>query len=416
MASDPSVTTSRPSAGGGKRQQLDLWLPSLISLCAIAMGVIVILARSTINRPVALACALGFLCVGILVGFLFGIPKVVQAQGEAAVTTPEGAGVDRPRDERSVVYRMQVNTNLEQISDWLSKIIVGVGLVELKQLPEALTRLAAYIQPGIGTGDEARVLAMAIILYSSLVGFFVGYLVTRTYIAGVFRRADQLNTMPELDVGGESVPLDEAERLKVTIIEDLQEHVARLEDRLQAPLSAAAPATAAAAAPGPGPGPGPVPVLDGAEAAVRERSLPRDREGAGILRSRAVAPAKQLPRCILWVDDEPENNRYHIAFLRRRGVQVVTATSTAEAVGELKRGTFDIVISDSTRSENGRLNRAAALELLQAMRELEPNLPLYIYTRPETAPSIVERARAAGAAAVLSSPTDLLRALHIDSA
>ena len=370
------------------------------------MGVVVILARSTINRPVALAIALGFLCVGILVGFLFGIPKVVQAQGEAAVTTPEGAGVDRPRDERSVVYRMQVNTNLEQISDWLSKIIVGVGLVELKQLPDALTRLAAYIQPGLGTGDEARVMAMAIILYSSLVGFFVGYLVTRTYIAGVFRRADQLNTMPELDVGGESVPLDEAERLKVTIIEDLQEHVARLEDRLQAPLSAAAPAPAPESSSASG----------APEGAPRDRSLPRGGEDAGPLRSRAVAAARQLPRCILWVDDEPENNRYHIAFLRRRGVQVVTATSTAEAVGELKRGAFDIVISDSTRTENGRLNRGAALELLQAMRELEPNLPLYIYTRPETAPSIVERARAAGAAAVLSSPTDLLRALHIDSA
>ena len=114
--------------------------------------------------------------------------------------------------------------------------------------------------------------------------------------------------------------------------------------------------------------------------------------------------------------DTGSARRRAFSFLRRRGVQVVTATSTAEAVGELKRGAFDIVISDSTRTENGRLNRGAALELLQAMRELEPNLPLYIYTRPETAPSIVERARAAGAAAVLSSPTDLLRALHIDSA
>jgi CheY-like chemotaxis protein len=411
MASDPSEKTSRPSTPGNKQQrQIDLWLPSLISLGAIAMGVVVILARSTINRPVALAIALGFLCVGILVGFLFGIPKVVQAQGEAAVTTPEGvASGDRPRDERSVVYRMQVNTNLEQISDWLSKIIVGVGLVELKQLPDGLVRLASFIQPGLGTGDEARVMALAIILYASLVGFFVGYLLTRTYIAGVFRRADQLNTGPEIDVGGENVSLNEAERLKMTIIEDLQEHVARLEDRLQAPLGPAAPASAAATPESATAGVGP-------ETAERGDPLALGLESAGPLRSRAVATAKQLPRRLLWVDDEPENNRYHIAFLRRRGVQVVTATSTAEAIEQLQRSAFDIVISDTTRTESGRLNRTAALDLLQAMRKLEPSLPLYIYTRPETSPAIIERVRTAGAEQVLSSPTALLRALHIDSA
>src|SRR5215207_3296326 len=52
--------------------------------------------------------------VGALVGFLFGIPRRFQREG----SDPALGG-------------LVVNTNLEQISDWLTKIIVGVGLVEI---------------------------------------------------------------------------------------------------------------------------------------------------------------------------------------------------------------------------------------------------------------------------------------------
>lgn len=394
MAKSPPLSTDRPAAPADRQRQQDLWFPITISLVALSAGAVVILSKTSINRSVALACALGFLCVGILIGFLFGIPKVVQGQGEATVTAPPegegnggGNGGGKAREDRGVVYRMQVNTNLEQISDWLSKIIVGVGLVELKQIPDGLKALSEYIQPGLGGGADAKVMALAIILYSSLVGFFVGYLVTRTYIAGVFRRADQQNLVAEVEVGGVAVSLDEAERLKMTIIEDLQEHVARLENR-----------------------------LTGQPPEVPEPPLERAPEvETSPLRSRGVVatPVAQLPRRVLWVDDEPENNRYHVAFLRKRGVEVVTATSTREAVEQLRREAFDVVISDSTRKEGGRMNRTAGIELAQALRELEPGLPLYIYTRPETAPAITERAQSAGATAVFSSPTDLLRALQL---
>jgi len=34
------------------------------------------------------------------------------------------------------------NTNLEQISDWLTKILVGVGLTQLREIPGQVQRLA----------------------------------------------------------------------------------------------------------------------------------------------------------------------------------------------------------------------------------------------------------------------------------
>ena len=55
--------------------------------------------------------------IGGLVGFLFGIPRAVQGS-----TAPTGAA------------QYQANTNLEQVSDWLTKIIVGVSLVEIGRI------------------------------------------------------------------------------------------------------------------------------------------------------------------------------------------------------------------------------------------------------------------------------------------
>lgn len=69
---------------------------------------------------------------GLLTGFLFGIPKVLQGKG----STPErGAKSDLAQDSR---YQQQVNTNLTEISDWVTKIIVGLGLINLKDIPGKL--------------------------------------------------------------------------------------------------------------------------------------------------------------------------------------------------------------------------------------------------------------------------------------
>lgn len=400
MANHASVplVAGRASVQSAEQRRLDLLIPGIISISAIAVGTVVILSKSSINRPVALACALGFLSVGVLMGFLFGIPKVYQGQGQGEAAAPDAGNGGRTPEERGVSYRMQVNTNLEQISDWLTKIIVGVGLVELRQIPDSLVRLAAFIQPGLGSGEEARVMALAIILYASLLGFFLGYLVTRTYIAGIFRRADE-QLVAQVEVDGVAISINEAERLQRTIIEDLQEHVAKLENALNGPppgTSDAEPPTESTSTASEGDSP------------ERDDSDP---EGRGRSEHRATS---HMPRRILWVDDQPENNRYHVAFLRRRGVVVVTAQSTAEALTLLRREPFDIVLSDTNRTEAGRPNPNAAVDLASALKEQLPHVPLYVYTKPTTPPAIEEKARAAGAAAVFRSPTDLLRALHID--
>lgn len=81
---------------------------------------------------------------GGLIGFLFGLPRfkfdstAVAAAGATAAATTAAATGDAPR------YRP--STNLDDVADWLTKIIVGVTLVQLKDKdPAALSEARAPI-------------------------------------------------------------------------------------------------------------------------------------------------------------------------------------------------------------------------------------------------------------------------------
>jgi hypothetical protein len=70
---------------------------------------------------------------GALIGFIFGIPRRISA-GEAA---PADAGAANPpprANTRQAGEGWLLSTNLTQVSDWLTKVIVGVSLVEAKSV------------------------------------------------------------------------------------------------------------------------------------------------------------------------------------------------------------------------------------------------------------------------------------------
>ena len=90
---------------------------------------------------------------------------------------------------RRIDYR--ANTNLEQISDWLTKILVGVGLTQLPEIKSGLIRLTAFAAQGLGSQSHSQVFAFALLAYSAVLGFLFGYLWTRLFLAGALRQADQ---------------------------------------------------------------------------------------------------------------------------------------------------------------------------------------------------------------------------------
>lgn len=111
--------------------------------------------------------SLSSLLVGALGGFLFGIPKM-------------GKGKDGG---------VKSNTNLEEISDWLTKIIVGIGLAQLPSIKDNVILLVGFVS------DDLAGLPKSIIFflftYFLLYGFFFSYLSTRIYLGLVFAQSDE---------------------------------------------------------------------------------------------------------------------------------------------------------------------------------------------------------------------------------
>ena len=119
---------------------------------------------------------------GAILGFLFGIP--------IAGRSKDRTGVKR-ESESDADGGLEVNTNLQEISDWLTKILVGVGLVELGQLIPRLSALVVFLSPTFGPSHLAQPVCAAVLGYFAVAGFMIGYLGTRLHLGPAFHRADR---------------------------------------------------------------------------------------------------------------------------------------------------------------------------------------------------------------------------------
>ena len=125
----------------------------------------------------ALLWAAACLSSGFLVGFIFAIPR---------------PGEKSDADKKSAFV---INANLNEVSDWLTKIVVGLGLVELTKIPGKLDVLSHWMAVGLSKStsgpdiDRLASISSAIIVYSAVLGFLGGYLITVLFLAAAFERA-----------------------------------------------------------------------------------------------------------------------------------------------------------------------------------------------------------------------------------
>jgi len=173
--------------------------PSVTAILAIALCILIgcitifVYALQTPNFAmfvsvfgIGLFIAGASMITGGLMGFLFGIPKTLQQEKPDKTSTDE-TPKEKAKDN-NVSY--QANTNLEQISDWLTKILVGVGLTQLTSLPGALRKFGQFVSPGLGSKPESPILAIGILFFFSICGFLLCYLWTRLYFGNELRKAD----------------------------------------------------------------------------------------------------------------------------------------------------------------------------------------------------------------------------------
>jgi len=181
----------------------------------VIFGYIAILAyslghqsRATVVAGIGLLLAGACSLFGGCIGFLFGIPRTnINAFG----------------DKQEVASRIQDNTNLEQISDWLTKILVGLGLAQVRPILSYIYRTVVLrLAPAMTipiSKDEEQNMRIAIGLTFSLIvffvssGFFLGYLWARIYLTESLR---------------EEYRVDLERRIKAKEATDLRIHLLRV--------------------------------------------------------------------------------------------------------------------------------------------------------------------------------------------
>lgn len=133
--------------------------------------------------------------VGAFLGFLFGMPRDLsgrQAPPRAADASdppvPSPAGPPLAIDSGRFAW---ANNNLVEVSDWLTKIIVGIGLVEFRDLVPWLGEVSATAGAAAGfAGPQAQsTFGVSVILASFVYGFLLAYIYARTIIAVIFAKA-----------------------------------------------------------------------------------------------------------------------------------------------------------------------------------------------------------------------------------
>jgi hypothetical protein len=145
-----------------KKVKLPVWMGRGTATFLYAVGIAAIGSYAVAARSLQIFGILWMIgnaawIAGIVLGFLFGVPRVQASDNVDTSIIP--------------------NTNLEQISDWLTKIIVGATLVQLGPLAERVANLSTVVGRSLGSDTEqGAVMSGGVIVFYSAAGFIWGYL------------------------------------------------------------------------------------------------------------------------------------------------------------------------------------------------------------------------------------------------
>lgn len=151
-------------------------------LAVIIIGIGACAVGAAVSQPywdffgLLLILSLASLLSGILFGFLFGVPRLNRNYD--------------PREDYGRTTKYMPNTNLEEVSDWLTKIIIGVTLTQLTKIPGYLQGMADYIVANSNCNtlncNFAGPVIISLFIYFFIAGFVSGYYYTRLFLPNLF--------------------------------------------------------------------------------------------------------------------------------------------------------------------------------------------------------------------------------------
>jgi hypothetical protein len=191
------------------------WLFVGISIGVIlfAGGANVLYAWSVGNWSIATSALLvsaGAFAAGGMLGFLFGLPRIVAA----ATFTTEGPA-------------LRSSNSLEEIVDWLTKILVGLGLVELGKIIASGSDFMKFLEPTFGDKVKgSQAVALADITFFAIAGFIALYYITRVFVAPAFKQVED-------DLRRTLAGLQEQVRQESQTLSDVRQQQQELQQELQ---------------------------------------------------------------------------------------------------------------------------------------------------------------------------------------
>jgi hypothetical protein len=146
--------------------------------------------KSLGNMAVGWLTACAAFAAGGLVGLVVGIPRFVSSgalrhdveTGNVPAMKADQAGPAQSNADQASqngASSVAPSSNLAEISDWLTKLLLGAGLVELTRLGRPLGTLIDDVAAGLGSATSSgRVVAAAILITYVTLGFIDVYIVT----------------------------------------------------------------------------------------------------------------------------------------------------------------------------------------------------------------------------------------------
>jgi len=167
-------------------------------LFGFIIGFVIVFFQPVLQAWPLLLWAMAYIVAGGVTGMIFAIPKEIKAMPGVAIPD-NGKNSDEVKEfnlqaTQALKRNFEENTNLNQISDWLTKVIVGAGLVQLKDIPGFVIKVAERMSRGLikpnHNIDAAISTSAGIIIYFTVFGFITGYLVTKVMITDLLEGPD----------------------------------------------------------------------------------------------------------------------------------------------------------------------------------------------------------------------------------
>jgi hypothetical protein len=203
-SSMPGAAAGAQRSAGAQIQRGAVYVMTGLIAAAVVVAALLMLSTGSGSwaKGIGVGVTLFLLCgaagaVGAALGFLFGLPRS-RFTDELAGTTPSTTTGSSSAKHASTHYLG--NSNLIKVSDWLTTIVIGLGLVNLSSLVPALRSLGDALREPLGGAPYSGAAGVSACVTALIGGFLVAYLFTVVRVRQLLEESeDQNEEVPTLE-------------------------------------------------------------------------------------------------------------------------------------------------------------------------------------------------------------------------